>query len=100
MTEPGTTDSAEPADDDAIRALVARLSRRHSSGGEVIERAAILAEGANSAAILRWIAANAWEPEDPEPAAGGPSGLGLHGMRREAERAPARAPRRYVRSPG
>ena len=40
--------------DDAIRAVVVRLSRPDSSGGTVIERAAILAEGANSAAIVKW----------------------------------------------
>ena len=32
-------------DDDEIKALITRLSRRHSSGGIVIERAAIMAEG-------------------------------------------------------
>src|SRR5216117_1831905 len=51
-------------DDDAIRMLVTRLSRPHSSGGKVIERAAILAEGADSAAVLTWIVAHAGEPED------------------------------------
>jgi hypothetical protein len=30
--------------DDEIRALLSRLSRRHPSGGTVIERAAIMAE--------------------------------------------------------
>jgi hypothetical protein len=35
-------------DDDAIRTLVTRLSRPHASGGAVIERAAILAEGADA----------------------------------------------------
>jgi hypothetical protein len=38
--------------DDAIRAVVRRLSRPHASGGDVIERAAILAEGADAAAIV------------------------------------------------
>jgi len=59
--------SIEPDDvpeaDDAIRAVVARLSRPHPSGGNVIERAAILAEGADSAAILSWIAAHSGQPE-------------------------------------
>jgi hypothetical protein len=45
---------AQPADgqelDDAIRAVVTRLSRPHASGGDVIERAAILAEGGDPAA--------------------------------------------------
>ena len=38
----------EGVDDEAIRAVVTRLARSHSSGGEVIERAAILAEGGDS----------------------------------------------------
>ena len=50
-------------DDDAIRALVIRLARPHGSGGEVIERAAILAEGADSAAVIAWITAHAGVPE-------------------------------------
>jgi hypothetical protein len=39
-------------DDAAIRDLVVRLSRPHSSGGKVSERAAILAEGAGSADVV------------------------------------------------
>jgi hypothetical protein len=34
-------------DDDPILALVKRLARPHASGGTVIERAAILADGAD-----------------------------------------------------
>jgi hypothetical protein len=40
---------------DTIGAVVRRLSRPHASGGMVIERSAILAEGSDSAAILSWI---------------------------------------------
>jgi hypothetical protein len=40
---------------DETAALVRRLARPHDSGGMVIERSVILAEGANSAAILSWI---------------------------------------------
>jgi hypothetical protein len=40
---------------DATAALVRRLARPHSSGGMVIERSVILAEGTGSTAILRWI---------------------------------------------
>ena len=36
--------------DDAIRAVVARLSRPGPAGAAVVERAAILAEGADSGA--------------------------------------------------
>jgi hypothetical protein len=89
--------------DDAIRDCVARLSRPGRGGRRVIERAAILAEGADSAAILHWLTAASWEPEEA-PAVGAPragSGSGLHGMRRENERGNARlqAPRRYVSPP-
>jgi hypothetical protein len=49
----------EPATDETIRAVVARLSRPHRSDGDVIERAAILAEGEGSTAIFAWIAAHA-----------------------------------------
>jgi hypothetical protein len=45
-------------DDDAIRAVVRRLARPHASGGDVIERAAIIAEGAASGAIIAWITAH------------------------------------------
>jgi hypothetical protein len=84
--------------DEDISTLVARLSRRHRSGGRVIERAAIMAEGGNSAAILAWLADNDWKPEADAPVSSDRDGLGLHGMRREAERGRAQqqAPRRYI----
>jgi hypothetical protein len=90
--------NAEPASEEEIRALVARLSRPNRSGGRVIERAAIMAEGANSAAILEWLAAASWQPEEPMAATPHRAGSGLHGMRRESERggAATQAPRRYV----
>ena len=88
-------DEALPQADDAIRAAVTRLSRPHPSGGDVIERAAILAEGADSGAILRWILAHAGQPETVD--APTTSSGGLHGARPtarvEAERG---TPRRYV----
>jgi hypothetical protein len=91
----------EQLDDDAIRALVKRLSRRHSSGGEVIERAAILAEGAQSAAILTWIEAHDWEPEEVAPAKAPTGGMsGIHGMTRTGDRSRPRNPSRYVLRPG
>jgi len=59
----------------------------------VIERAAILAEGADSTAILAWIAAHAGAPEvaAPAKAAGGLHGSGFGG----GVTAP-RGPSRYV----
>ncbi len=85
-------------DDDAIRTLVTRLARPHASGGQVIERAAILAEGADSGAVLTWIKDNDWEPEDLAP----PAAIGgLHGARRvDAGATRAQAPLRYVLPPG
>jgi hypothetical protein len=79
--------------EDAIRALVLRLSRPHRSGGAVIERAAILAEGGDSAAILEWIAAHAGEPEPAAPAA--PT-RGLYGSAFGGGVPAPRGPARYV----
>ena len=50
-------------DDEAIRSVVTRLARSHSSGGEVIERAAILAEGGDFPAVMAWITAHGGKPE-------------------------------------
>jgi hypothetical protein len=89
-----TTMSTEKLpEDDAIRAVVTRLSRPHRSGGIVIERAAILAEGAASTDILAWIAAHAGEPEVAAPAA--PT-RGLHGSGFGGGMTPPRGPSRYV----
>ena len=82
-------DQTRRADDDAIRALVTRLSRAHPSGGKVIERAAILASGGDLEAVMSWIAAHAGQPE---ATASAESKRGLHGPRIEA----ARRPLRYV----
>jgi hypothetical protein len=85
-------------DDEAIRILVSRLSRQHSSGGEVIERAAILAEGADSAEILEWIAAHNGQPEAQATAV---TKGGLHSARlSERGGADSPTPRRYVLPPG
>jgi predicted fused transcriptional regulator/phosphomethylpyrimidine kinase len=80
-------------EDDAIRTLVIRLSRAHPSGGEVIERAAILAEGADLAAVEGWIIAHDGRPE----AKAAPSvGRGLHGTRLAAAAGASGPPARYV----
>ena len=50
-------------DDDVVRAMVARLSRRHPSGGKVVERAAILADGADLESVMVWIVAHDGQPE-------------------------------------
>jgi hypothetical protein len=85
-------------DDDTIRSLVTRLARRHASGGEVIERAAILASGADSAAVLTWIADHHGEPE---VAPASKTNGSLHGGRLSGGASVgSQAPRRYVLPPG
>jgi hypothetical protein len=80
--------------DEEIRALLSRLSRRHASGGAVIERAAIVAEGAESAAVVAWILDHAGEPE---AAADTSSKRGLHSPRLSGPIGPEpRVPARYV----
>jgi hypothetical protein len=77
-----------------ITTLVTRLSRPHPSGGTVIERAAILAAGADYPAIIDWIIAHSGTPETTSPSA---RGGGLHGSRINAGDAPAaRQPARFV----
>jgi hypothetical protein len=65
-------------DDLEINALVTRLSRPHSSGGVVIERAAILAAGADFPAVINWITARAGTPDTTVSAT---RARGLHGSR-------------------
>jgi hypothetical protein len=92
-SQPTRPSPTSTPDEDAIRVLVARLSRPHRSGGDVIERATILAEGGGAPAVLSWIAAHGGQPES-EPA---PVSRGLHGARfAEAASAASSVPRRYV----
>jgi hypothetical protein len=65
-------------EDDAIRSLVTRLARAHPSGGTVIERAAIVAEGADAEAVMTWIAAHGGQPEAAVETS---TRHGLHGSR-------------------
>lgn len=82
------------AADDEVREVVMRLSRAHPSGGRTIERAAILAAGIDSGAILAWIDAHAGEPEAREAAK---AGRGLHSARlSERAGADTRQPLRYL----
>jgi hypothetical protein len=71
-------DDAERSHDDEIRDLVARLSRPHRSGGRVVERASLLAEGADFAEVMEWIEDHGGEPEAP---AAPRSRGGLHSSR-------------------
>jgi hypothetical protein len=80
--------------DDEIRALLSRLARRHPSGGTVIERVAIVAEGADSAEVVDWILDHAGKPE---AAAASSSKGGLHSPRlSEPIGSEPRPPARYV----
>ena len=81
--------------DDEIRTLLMRLARPHASGGQVIERAAVLAEGADFESVMSWILAHEGEAEAPTD---GASKGGLYGSRlgqRGATPAP-KAPARFV----
>jgi hypothetical protein len=84
--------STEQSSDDAIRAVVTRLARRHPSGGTVIERAAILAEGADCSATVAWIIAHAGKPEVAIASTKG----GLHSARLSGPIGAAPQPLRYV----
>ena len=81
-------------DDREIPALLARLSRPHPSGGVVIERAAILAAGADFPAVMAWIVDHAGTPE---AATATGRGGGLHGSRiKDGHTAASAAPLRFV----
>jgi hypothetical protein len=75
-------------DDDAIRVLVTRLARPHPSGGSVIERAAIMAEGTGSADVMTWILSRGAVPEAVAERAS--MRQGLHGASDSAPRTVAR----------
>lgn len=81
-------------EDVEINALVTRLSRPHSSGGVVIERAAIMAAGTDSPAVIDWILAHAGAPDT---AVSAKRSRGLHGSRMNDGEIPApREPLRFV----
>ena len=81
-------------DDQSIRSLVTRLARPHPSGGSVIERAAIVAAGGDSRAIVSWIVDHGGTPEAAVPTS---SRRGLHGALHHAGGgSDPRNPSRYV----
>jgi hypothetical protein len=95
-TTDATTDAAktDAGRTDAIGAVVKRLARPHASGGMVVERSVILAEGASSGAILSWISDHDGIADFSVAAA---RGQGLHGSRINADAAPQTGPaRRFV----
>lgn len=76
-----------------ITALVTRLARPHPSGGVVIERAALLAAGADYPAIIDWIATHSGTAETTPPG----RSRGLHGSRITDGSTPAaQQPMRFV----
>jgi hypothetical protein len=81
-------------DDSAILDLVTRLARPHPSGGRVIERAAIMAAGSDSPAVIAWIISHSGAPETQPVAT--VTRDGLHGSRFAAPTGERFAPRRYV----
>jgi hypothetical protein len=97
VPSPYSEDYAVYMDDDAIRLLVTNLSRPHRSGGDVIERAAIMATGSQSSQVVTWIVAHNGEPEAAVEAA---SSRGLHGTRFSGSTGSDRPPLRYVLPPG
>ena len=73
-------------DDDAIRVLVARLARPHGSGGLVVERAALLAAGADFEVAVAWIHAQGGRSETLPVRAE----RGLHGPQARGDAPPVR----------
>ncbi len=85
-------------DEQSIRVLLSRLARPHPSGGQAIERAALLAAGADFPQVIAWITDHEGHPEAMAPAT---VGGGLHGGRiHSAGAGDARAPLRYVLAAG
>lgn len=81
-------------DDDAIRSLVTRLARADPSGGTVIERAAIVAAGADFEAVMTWIVGHGGKPEAAVETS---TRRGLHGSRlHDSGGSEPRAPSRFV----
>jgi hypothetical protein len=82
------------SEEDAIRVLLKRLARPHRSGGLVVERASVLAEGADFAAVMAWIVDHDGTPEEAVATA---TRHGLHGSRLHDSGGTApRVPLRYV----
>jgi hypothetical protein len=81
-------------DDDAIRALLHRLARAHPSGGSVVERAAIVAEGSGSDSVLKWMLDHGAQAEAALPPT---ARHGLHDAgRRAMDAAKPSVPSRYI----
>ena len=88
------TPTGQGHDDEAMRLLVTRLARPHRSGGRVVERASLLASGADFAAAMAWLEAHGGEPE-ALPAASAAPRRGLHSARLSARDGDA-TPLRFI----
>lgn len=77
-------------DDAALRAVVSRLARPDRSGGHVVERAALMADGTDFTALLGWIESHGGVPEALPPSATGARSAALFADRRPQH------PRRFV----
>ena len=74
-----------------------RLARPHRSGGQVVERAAIFADGADFAEVMAWIMARGGTAEAVVSTSGG----GLHDRQHDTgSGAAAPKPLRFVLPPG
>ena len=98
MTDEPATDehratSEGGVDDAGIRVLLTRLARPHPSGGHSIERAAVLAAGADFTVAMAWIEAHGGEPEAPVVAR---APRGLHSARLSAPAAGGATPTRFI----
>jgi hypothetical protein len=81
-------------DDDAMRALVSRLARPRRAGGVTVERAAIVAEGADADAVIAWIVAHGGQAEEQLASS---IRHGLHGAQlHPSGGAQSRVPARFV----
>lgn len=77
-----------------IQTLVARLARAHRSGGHVIERAAIVAEGGDANAVIAWIVDHGGVAEVTEATE---QRHGLHGaLRHPGGGSAPRRPSRFI----
>lgn len=73
-----------------ITTIIKNLSRPHPSGGVVIERAAILANGGDSPEIIDWIITHAGTPETPTARGRGLHGSGMNGTNDRGSSQPTR----------
>ena len=85
-------------DDTTIDDVVRRLARKTPSGGHVIERAAVLAEGSHFSDIEAWILKSGGLPEAPAETPSD-TGISMHSGRSSRIRDEV-VPVRYLLPPG